>query len=311
MYGGVTMEKQKCTYNCQKGKVWLEAFNDFVDCPQCRDLTEVVKAQASKGVDIYATLRIPKAYQDAKVSGHDLFTQGNLPFSSQSIGEVGGIMEAINNSIYNEEILSLSCYIHTSNLIDHRLFVYGAQKLALEKTMSVVPFISCNTLYALQRVGDFSLSSLKDLSYKDATTGLKDVPPDLIHALDGYRLVQETDLTYYDYISADVCFIEATANTTEKGWTGLADLLGERAKRGLPTYVTGYWNTKTSDYHSKGLRYLLQQSAITRLDLLVPYEVKSGKQGEGVTMTRAIPQETVKPTQTSTQNGLTVGDLLG
>lgn len=305
------MQNTNCPYHCNQGKVYMEAFENFVDCPHCRNIVEVVKSQANKGVDIYETLRIPKAYQDASVIGHELFTQGNLPFSPQSVAEVGGIMEAINNSIYNEEILNLSCYIHTSNLVDHRLFVYGAQKLALEKTLSVVPYISCNTLYALQRVGDFSLTTLKDLSYKDATTGLKDVPPDLIHALDGYRLVQETNLTYYDYITANVCFLEATANTTEKGWTGLADILGERAKRGLPTYVTGYWNTKTSDYHSKGLRYLLQQSAIARLDLLSPYEVKSAKQSEGVTMTRAIPQESVKPTQAPVQTGLTVGDLLG
>lgn len=300
----------KCPYNCHKGKVYLEALKNFVDCPHCRDITKVAKTLADNGVDMYAILRIPKAYRDANPVGHELFQQGDLPFSQQSIQEVGGIMDAINKAIYNGELVNLSVYIYTSNLVDYRLFVYGAQKLALEKAMSVVPFISCNTLYALQRVGDFSLTTLKDLSYRDATTGLKDVPPDLIHALDGYRLVQESDLTYYDYITADVCFIEATANTTEKGWTGLADLLGERTKRGLPTYVVGYWNTKTSEFHAKGLRYLIQRTAIARLDLLVAYEVRSLNE-DGVSISRAVTHDTFKPEPPKTQAGLTYEDLLG
>lgn len=304
------MSNKACPYNCNKGKVYMEAFTSFVDCPNCRDLEVVVKAQADNGVDIYDKLRIPTAYRDVATTNLDLIFQGALPFSQNSVFEVRGIMDNINRAIYNDEILALSCYIHTSNLVDHRLFVYGSQKMALEKTLSVVPYISLNTLYALQRVGDFSLTTLKDLSYKDAATGLKDVPPDLIHALDGYRLVQETDLTYYDYITADICFVEATANTTEKGWTGLADLLGERTKRGLPTYVMGYWNTRTSDYHSKGLRYLLQQTAVTRLDLLTPYEVKSAKT-DGVHVARNQMQETVKPIQSPSKGGTTMEDILG
>lgn len=301
------MSETACPYHCRDGKVYMEVYKDFVDCPHCRDIKKVVKTAESKGVDLYTVLQIPKAYKDAGVIDRELFTQGNLPFSQDSINEVGGVLESINQAVYNESLLNLSCYIHTSNLVDHRLFVYGVQKLALEKSMSVVPFISCNTLYALQRVGDFSMTTLKDLTYRDATTGLKDVPPDLIHAIDGYRLVQETDLTYYDYQTADLCIIEATANTTEKGWTGLADLLGERAKRGLPTYVMGYWGSKASN----GLRYLLQQTSVVRLDLLVPYEVRSSKGQSGVTLTRAVTQDTVKRGSHNAQTGVTVNDLLG
>lgn len=291
----------------------MEALGDFVDCPSCRNVVAVAKAQAEQGVDFYAQLRIPKAYQDATAVGQEIFnTGGMLPFTQSSIHEVASFLESINKAVYNGGVLNLSAYIYTTNVVDVKRFVYGVQKLALEKSLSVVPYISLNTLYALQRVGDFSLTSLKDLSYRDAQTGLKDVPPDLIHALDGYRLVQESDMTYYDYITADLCIVEATANTTEKGWTGLADLLGERAKQGLPTYVIGYWTSKTSDYHAKGLRYLMQQTAINRLDLLVPYEVKTSKGSQdGVTLTRPIPTETTTSPSQHASAGISLNDILG
>ncbi|MNV86687.1 hypothetical protein D3C71_1807400 [compost metagenome] len=136
----------------------------------------------------------------------------------------------------------------------------------------------------------------------------KEVTSDYLLALDGYRLAKATGLTYFDFVHADVCFIEATANTTEKGWVGLADLLGERAKNGLPTYVMGYWPTKGGmSSQTKGLRYLLASSLATiRLNLLVPYELSSegsdnGKEQLGVE---------IGTSKSNIPSGITINKLL-
>jgi hypothetical protein len=270
-----------CRYNCKKGKVFLEGLGGLVDCPDCRNILKVLEEPQGDGTSFYDKLRIPPAYRSFGVAGHELFNlQGLGAFSPNSIHDVGNLFERINKDVYAGKVTNVSSYIYTSNIVDSKRFVYGAQKLALEKGMGVTPFISANTLYGLQKVGDYNLRSLQEVNAKQGE--LKDIPPDLIHAVDGYRLVQTTDLTYFDFIHADLCFIEATANTTEKGWTGIADLLGERSKQGLPTYVLGYWGTKGGGWTgSKGLKYLLapEQGAV-RLDLLVPYELK-GKTGTG------------------------------
>ena len=275
----------------------MESLGGYVNCPVCRDITKVVEKQEEAGEKtVFDKLRIPPAYTGFGTAGKDLLTIQNLGgFSQNSISEVGSLLERINKDIYNERVTNLSVYIYTSNLVDIKRFVYGAQKLALEKGLGVTPYISANTLYGIQRVGDYNLRSLKEAT-KDGHD-LKDINPDLIHAVEGYRIVQETQLTYFDFIHADVCFIEATANTTEKGWTGIADLLGERSKQGLPTYVIGYWGTKGSAMASKGLRYLLApENGLVRLDLLVPYELKSRRGEDDVHVARNIQMDSTTST---------------
>jgi hypothetical protein len=289
----------------------MEAMGGFVDCPECRNIAVVLETEQEDGASIYAKLSIPSAYRNLGVAGSDLFnSQGLSGFSQNSMFEVGNLFERINGDLYQGKITNVSTYIYTSNLVDTKRFVYGAQKLALENGLGVTPFISANTLYGLQRVGDFSLTSLKEIGAKKGD--IKDVHPDLIHAVDGYRVVQHTDLTYYDFIHADVCFIEATANTTEKGWTGLADLLGERSKQGLPTFVIGYWSTRGGGgSNNKGLRYLLSpEQGLSRLDLLTPFELKS-KKGTGeddAHVNRLIDMDSTKSSVTA---GLSIDALMG
>lgn len=299
-----------CKYNCNKGKVFLESIKGYVDCPDCRNIEKVLERPAEDGKTLYDVLNIPLAYKSFGVAGQELFnTQGLSGFTQKSINDVANLFERINDDIYNGKVSNLSVYVYTSNLVDTKRFVYGAQKLAIEKGLQVTPYISANTLYGLQRVGDFSLTSLKDIKNKQGE--LKDVHPDLIHAVDGYRVVQATDLTYYDFIHADICFIEATANTTEKGWVGVADLLGERAKHGLPTYVIGYWGTKGASNNAKGLRYLLApEQGSVRLDLLVPFELKSksGSYGDEVQVQRKVDFDTTKSNVTA---GISIDALMG
>lgn len=298
-----------CKYNCKKGKIYMESLRRLVDCPECRNITKVLKKPDGKGSSIFDKLEIPPQYENAGVAGHELFNMRMLEnFSITSINEVANLLERINKDLYSGKVTGVSCYIHTPNIIDIKAFVYGAQRLALEKGLGVTPFISCNTLYGLQRVGDYQFSTLQE--FMD-NTGFKDVSPDLILTIDGYRVVQRTDLTYYDFINADLCFIEATANTSERGWVGLADLLSERAKRGLPTYVIGYWSSSSGG--PRGVKYLINPAqGVTRLDLLVPFEIKaatSTEQGGVEVVTDKLSK--VGSTKSSEVTGLSVQTLMG
>lgn len=291
-----------CKYRCANGKVFLEALGKMVDCPECRNITKVLEKPDNSGVSLYEKLRIPQQYKNFGVAGREIFNAPNINvFTENSINHVANLLERINRDLYSGKVPSISCYIYTSTWVDIKRFVYGAQKLALEKGLGVTPYISCNTLYGLQKVGEFNIKSLQEF---EAREDYNEIPPDILYAIDGYRLVQHTKLTYFDFIHADLCFIEATANTSERGWSGLADLLGERAKQGLPTYVIGYWPSSRVGMHngSRGLRYLLApEYGFVRLDMLVPFELKPKKaKGEEVSLNRVLDVE-------STSSGVLAG----
>lgn len=301
-----------CKYGCKNGRIYMESLKRVVDCPECRNITKVLSKPDGKGTNFFEKLEIPPQYEKVRASGIELFNMKLLEnYSVASINEVANLLERINKDLYSGKVPSISCYIYVPhNLVDIKAFVYGAQRLALEKGLGVTPYISCNTLYGLQRVGDYHVSSLKE--YSESST-YKDVSPDLVLAIEGYRVLQRTDLSYYDFICADLCILEATANTTERGWVALADLLSERAKHGLPTFVIGYWSSSVrTGYNSKGLRYLINPNeGVVRLDLLVPFEVKadSGTQG-GVEVVRDKLIH-VDSTKSSEIAGLNVQTLMG
>ena len=301
-----------CPHHCQGGRIFMTAMNSFVPCPHCSNIERAVETPNDvSGKSIYDILNVPTAYRKMGVASKELFNVNGLQgFSANSINEVIRIMDKINEAIYNYTVYQLSVYIYISNLVDTYRFIYGAQRMALEKNLKVTPLISANTLYGLQKVGDYSLASLKEI--KDKKGEVRDVHPDLIQAVDGYRVVQETNLTYFDFRHADICFIEATAHTTEKGWAAVADILSERAKNDLPTYVIGYWATK-SPQAGKGLRYLLNDGGVTaRLNKLTPIELKTHREENptqgGISISQVAPQApTVQPTGVSA--GVSIFDL--
>lgn len=286
------MKDANCPYQCNGAhEIFMSAFGKCVPCPHCQSITSQAEAMEEEYVvdeegevvgvqDQYSHLYIPKQYSDALPVDEEIFPTTALgAFSQESIHELITLMRNINKATYKGDIYELSVYMYAPNLVDMKLFVYGVQRFAIENGLKVTPYISANTLNGIQRVGEFSLTQIENV--KDLTGELEGVHPDLLNAVDGLRVIQETDLTYHDFITADICFIDATANTTEKGWTAIADILGERAKKGKPTYVTGYWSTKNAQYAGmKGLRYLtLPSGVVPRLDLLVPVEMKGKKKG--------------------------------
>lgn len=304
------MSNIKCKYGCKNGKVFMPKLGEFIDCPEhsVKNL-DMDKIKIKEEVSLGDALLIPEQYRGLSPVDRSLFTRSVLDaYSSSSLEQLGKLLEKINKNLYNGVVPKLSCYIHSPSLIDIKQFIYASQKLALEKGLSVVPFISANRLFEVQSMVDFSLSSLAEidkilnvknksffnknsvdlLNYAKEMNGsslldradnsLKAFSTDMINAVEGYRLLKDTGLTYSDYIRADLCYIYAGANTKPSGFTAIADILAERSMKNLPTFVFGYWSS-TAGKTSEILRYLLARDGISRLDLLVPYDLvyKSSK----------------------------------
>ena len=261
----------KCRYGCIKGKVFLEALGNFVSCPDHGDSIERILEKNEEGrTSLYERLHIPQDFEDASVCDRGLFYIPGLGrFTPSSINYVVNLLEQINKDVYSGSVTKMSVYIHIPNIVDIRQFVYGLQKMAVEKGLDVTPYISAREIYELQRVGDYSATFLEE-----ATRNRKDMNPDVLNVLGGHKYVLRTGLTYRDFVNSDLCFVKATAGTSRSGWYGLADLLDRRSARGLPTYVIGYWATKNFSV-TGGPKFLLApKSHKRRLDLMIPYELK-------------------------------------
>lgn len=77
---------------------------------------------------------------------------------------------------------------------------------------------------------------------------------------------------YKDFYTSQVCFLDASARTTESAWVALADILAIRARKGLCTYVTGYW--ASTSLERTGASYIIDEDS-NRLNLLNPVNVIS------------------------------------
>ena len=261
---------ETCRHGCKKGKVFLEALGRFVPCPEHGASIERLLSGTKEGatVPLYGRLNIPEDYTDACICDKELFdVPGLAPFSPSSIHAVANILRQINRDVYSGSSTKTSMYIHVPNqLVDIRRFVYGVQRMAVEQGMDVTPYTSVDELYELQRVLDYSTSLLEE-----GGRNVKNTNPAFLAAVSGYNTMKTTGLAYRDFVKADLCIVRATALTTNKGWYVLTDLLDSRALRGLPTYVVGYWSTKTLSATQK---YTFAYGrGKKRLDLLTPYEV--------------------------------------
>lgn len=263
-----------CPYDCQNGRVFMPN-KGFVDCPHCKNIKTALTTPTTESVVTpVKRLAIPLLYENIRPAGAELLQNEEVTefYSPASIDEVGRAMEEIMKAVYNSKVVLLSYYLWVPRAVDMSVFVYGLQKLALEKGLGVTPYITANTLYGLQRVGDYDIKKVETLE----KTRSGDIQPEMILALDGFRVIRDSRVTYYDYCTADLCVIEASANTSDKGFTAIADLLSERSRRGLPTYIIGYWATKAKAVTSTPLKFLLSSdNSFTRLDRLVVCELRS------------------------------------
>lgn len=290
----------KCKYGCNNGRVFLEALGTFVDCPDCRNIQKVIHTEQPDGTSLFDKLAIPDAYKDFGVSGRELFSiPGIENFSQSSVNSVANLLEQINKDVYNSAVTKMSVYIYTPREVDIKKFVYGLQKMALEKTLSVTPFISANTLYGIMRAGDYNRI------YEQQRDN---VPPEQISLIEGYRFFQRTGLSFDDFVHADLCLIKASAGNSDKGAIALAELLGQRAENNLSTYVIGYWASKSFNRFRGMGQLIAPENSRSRLEWLVPFELKPRSADSTVHIEKIIEVETTKSSITA---GLSADSLMG
>jgi hypothetical protein len=269
----------KCKYGCKNGRIFTETNEGgayFMDCPECSNVEKVLeKVDEEVGISLYDKLSIPENYRGVQLVKREVlqFDNDNL-YAPNSIQQVGKLLDRIVETIYNHrKLLNMSVFIYGGTMSDMKSYVYSTQKVALEKGLTTVPFISLNTLYGIQRLLDCTANHSKILERFEKGALLESDYADL-PVVEGLKFSRYTGLTYFDFINADLCFVEISSNSSKGGGAALADLLSERAKHGLPTYVISYWPSGHVKHPSfGGIQFLFMDTGYSRLDKLNIYEI--------------------------------------
>lgn len=234
----------KCEICGGTKRVINPANGHWVSCPKCCSAVEEAKIAANEKIEtnqssLLDDLKIPSIYQKMKYDSSILFyNKSASAYSADSIKSSVTVCDAIYHKVYSNELFMQSVYIHFPPALDGNLWVYSLQKVALERGISTLPYI---TLNELNRV---------------------------IYAVD------DNDL-YDQYRRTKLCILDASARTLPDAWVTLADLLAVRARNDLPTIVTGYWSSVTlSSRDNGGAKYLFDDTA-ERLNILKPYDLLS------------------------------------
>lgn len=248
---------ESCKYKCKNGKIYLEGSRSFVDCPDCGQtaVNEIKEAKSGVLRERYATAGIPAIYQDVSYGHftnmlkHPMLVKAYEP---TSVARVQNALEGLLQGAYNKELPQSSLYIHLPFFVEVEQFVYLFQKVALDACLSCVPYITLNALNGLTHSSDYGVASMKGVELNEYSN------PEILDCIDGCKLANEYKMTYSDFIQADVCILHASANTTQRGFNALADILGERSRRGKATIVLGYWGSRNKNVAT--LNYLLTDS---------------------------------------------------
>lgn len=303
-----------CKHGCKNGRVFIEATSTWVDCPECRNIVKALeKERTNDGKSFYDILGVPEAYRNLGVVKRDVLTMVKHDmYTEASLEEVSRLLDNIVHSIHDfQKLPNISAYIFGGNLADMKMYVYSVQRLALENGLSVVPYISANSLFGVQSVLDCKERHARLVKALETGEKINFENMSDISIIEGFKFCRDTKLTYYDYISADLCFIEATSNTTDKGWIAIADILSERAKRNLPTYVIGYWGSTTLSANGDvNLAYLNSESAFSRLDKLTLFEMKAKKRHGNDPTVEFGKNVTAGLTRSSVVSGVTLKEFM-
>lgn len=237
---------QACPYNCKQGRLFNTVTRQFQSCPHCNDiLNDLSSSQplSQQSEDALARLGIPSELIGVKFDPDSFFDArarevfANVTFRTV-LDELVGIEMAINSG----RVLRGSRYFFTGLYADVTGYVQHCLQEALRHGLSVVPYVSLVELQGIRA--------------------------DVTQVTRLYNQV-----SYYDYTTADICFLAATAVSTHDEILLLSELLAERERHGLSTYVFGYWSEVALKHGKNSLHFLISTEAKPRLGLLKPYEV--------------------------------------
>ena len=268
----------ECPYNCVNGYILMEALGGKVPCPHCNGIERVIEMTNAENPDnIYNVLKIPMQYRYLTPESSQVLIN-NL--DSSAVGgvdakEVAEILGNIVNTLDKGRVYRMSVYINIpTNLqgLDLNTFVYSAQIKALVRKVGTMPYITANMLYNLLQGRELP---------KDEV--IEPLPNKTVEGKNGrtiplwQRLRYVCGFDYWDYVTSPLVFIEASAGIDADGWIAIADLLGERARLSLPTYVIGYWSSAV-----KAQGKFLYTTDQHRLDRLNVFEFLLNKPKRGV-----------------------------
>ena len=241
---------ENCPYNCNKGRIFDSATHTFIPCPHClgivSELTSSKREENTQEIDLLDKLCIPDMYRDAKFNPETFFgAQSRRTFAASTFRPVLEKLVSIEDSVKRSRVLRESCYFYCGipDAESTYAYVYYILRLAVKFGLSAVPFAS--------------LMDLHEVRFRTPETS---------------RLY--SNLTWYDYTTADVCFLCSTAKAGDNEFVLLADLLQERARRGLPTYIIGYWTRETLKKQRATITYLFSDDEI-RLSTLSYFGVQT------------------------------------
>lgn len=225
----------ECPY-CSNGRIFVPALRTWQPCPHCHGAIAEVKAGTAEKQafeDKLRALKIPEEFIDKKFnpSSYIIDPAARRIYTEDSIEETMQQLIAIEDDLKNNKKLSHSYYLYTSVMSDYTSFVYSCMRAVLSFNNTTKPFISL-----------YDLSKLRE---------------------GNQMLMQQYDSSYLDYTTCDICFLFASAGLTEKDDViGLADILTERGRRGLPTIIVGYWSKESVAMRKTGISFLLANSDV-------------------------------------------------
>lgn len=255
-----------------RGKIIDRLSGQWIACPKCKGALSAARATGDKNEvsienldfedDKFNVLQIPEYYKRFRYTESTLVSQAQQSFYD---GDIKILKSYLNNFIDNIKvgiIVYESKYIHAPNEVDIAIWIYSVQRLAVEKGISTMPYIS-----------------VKELSYLSNRDENRDL--------------------FFAYVNTQLCFLDLGAVSNWEVAGTLADILGLRAKKGLPTIVTGYWSYESIEKNDKsGLRYLISKEGKSSLAIL-----------NAISLTRKGKKDYVVVAKTEELNDTNIDDI--
>lgn len=249
------------------GKTLDVKSSKYVVCPNCNKVEELFNTSPLEAYKLISeTLKIPEDYVGIPPVGQ---LEGN---NGDGESYVNGYLSMLLSSFANRAPLRESIILSIRPHMDIDEIAYSYMQFAVERGLTVLPYITITELLNIQY-----LYSLSTEDYKDYLKGknLRASNIDDLKAYDGVRLLKEFDKTYYDFIHDEVCFIKIPANPTTNAFYALADLIQVRASKNLPTYVMSYSYPHT--YKTGGLNHIIDNTGKQKLRKLTNVSLLGSK----------------------------------
>lgn len=273
--GGFRKVAESCPYHCNNGKVFVFG-QGLVNCPHCSGILGFEETTENVDVNnIFSVLKIPKEYQkcDGLTVKETIAAIPNEMYkynvdTTQYCRVLTELSDALDwGSLYKVSLLIRELPVAS---IDLNSIVYGLMLQAVKTGIGVLPYISLTWLTTLRYNKDLESSRFKNTYLQRYNVdGITGMTTSLM-----LRCKYAMSVDYYDYTLAPLVFVDISTLATANELCVLQELMSERARRDLPTYVT--INPRVGSMNLDNLIDGLFNNMVTtktrRMDKLVPVD---------------------------------------